>query len=239
MSDLTIEPDFAEHPKVFELSDAAFRAHIKAMCWCAKFESDGQMPSRVANQFAPGELMSELVAGRLWVANEDGSFAIRDYLEYNPSREELAAERARKKRRPARGKSGAHGGEKTPRGGAQNLERHKPIREEESSVRDQIPDPETQPDNVGSVRGRRWRRVPSEWSPEAAHYELAKSVGANMGHELESFRDHEFKDPKTDANAAFRTWLRNSKKFSPRGAPQRTGPKQPNAGQWKPPVERG
>lgn len=225
---LTLEPDFMDHPKVGRLTAEALRAHLKALCWCAKFETDGQIPSQFAIQFAPGELLGELVAGRLWVRNEDGSFAIRDFLEYNPSREELAAERARKKRRPARGKNTAHGGEKTPRGGAELHEPHKHIRPEEIAVTDQSPDPElNQPDRVISGRAR-WRRVPEDWRPKPAHLELARTLGVDAALELPKFRDHEFRDPKTDADAAFRTWLRNAKRFSPTPRPAR--PVQPSHG---------
>jgi hypothetical protein len=230
VSTLTLEPMFFMHKKVASLSDAAFRAHVSALCWCAMNESDGQMPSRVAAQFAPGELLEELVAGRLWVRNEDGSFAIRDYLEYNPSRNELAAERARKKRRPARGKSGAHGGENTPRGGAQNLLPHKSIRPEERAVTEQSPDPESeQPEKSGSGRAR-WRRVPSDWPHKPTHVELARKLGVNLELELEKFRDHEFRDPKTDADAAFRTWLRNAHRFSGGPGLRRIAPVQPSHG---------
>jgi len=214
LSNLTLEPDFAEHPKVFELSDAAFRAHVRGMCWCAKYETDGYVTARIATQLAQGELLEELVRWRLWERDgEDGSVRIRDFLEYNPSREELARERARKKRGVRAGKVPERDAEKA----RANHETHTSEEKKNLSVTDQIPDPEGSPDNSRSGRARRWRRVPSEWRPTEKHIVLAVSLGVDLAIELEKFRDHEFRDPKSDADAAFRTWLRNAKRFSPRG----------------------
>jgi hypothetical protein len=65
------------------------------------------------------------------------------------------------------------------------------------------------------ARGRRWRRVPADWAPDAGHFELAKSLGVSLESQLVLFRDHEFKDPKSDADAAFRTWLRRAAQYRP------------------------
>lgn len=63
---------------------------------------------------------------------------------------------------------------------------------------------------VRSGRGkRRWRRVPAEWEPGPAHVALAKRLGVDLQFQLEKFRDHEFDKPKSDADAAFRNWLRS------------------------------
>lgn len=62
-------------------------------------------------------------------------------------------------------------------------------------------------------RVAKWRRVPQAWAPNAAHSELASECRVNLDTELAKFRDHEFKAPKTDADAAFRTWLRNAQEF--------------------------
>lgn len=63
-----------------------------------------------------------------------------------------------------------------------------------------------------SKQGRvaKWRRVPDAWQASAAHREQAKGLGVNFELELAKFRDHEFKDGKSDADAAFRNWLRTA-----------------------------
>jgi hypothetical protein len=49
-------------------------------------------------------------------------------------------------------------------------------------------------------------------SPDAVT--LAGTLGVDLAGELAKFRDHEFAKPKTDADAAFRTWLRNASQWS-------------------------
>lgn len=56
------------------------------------------------------------------------------------------------------------------------------------------------------------RRCPESWEPNAGHEALAKELGfspTEASSILASFRDHEFKTPKTDWDAAFRNWLRS------------------------------
>jgi hypothetical protein len=66
-------------------------------------------------------------------------------------------------------------------------------------------------------RPARWKRVPETWQPTASHRELAAELGVNFDLELAKFRDHDYRVTKTDADAAFRTWLRNAVTFAPRG----------------------
>ncbi len=69
------------------------------------------------------------------------------------------------------------------------------------------------PSKSKSTKPKPWRRVPEIWEPNAQHRELATELGVNLEGELSKFRDHEFRASKTDADAAFRTWLRNAKAF--------------------------
>jgi hypothetical protein len=57
---------------------------------------------------------------------------------------------------------------------------------------------------------KRWRFVPDDWQPTARHEQLAAELHVDVGAQEALFRDHEFKDPKTDANRAFSRWLRNA-----------------------------
>jgi hypothetical protein len=56
----------------------------------------------------------------------------------------------------------------------------------------------------------RWRKVPESWQPNEGHQKLAADHGVNLAAELPKFRDHEFAQPKSDADACFRTWLRTA-----------------------------
>jgi hypothetical protein len=65
----------------------------------------------------------------------------------------------------------------------------------------------------GGEKSRRWRFVPEDWQPKERHLKLAKELHLDIrGQEL-LFREHEFKDPKTDADRAFARWLRRAHDF--------------------------
>lgn len=70
----------------------------------------------------------------------------------------------------------------------------------------------SEPDSKRARRTKRasWRRVPDDWQPNETHRAMARDNRLNLERELEQFRDWEFKDPKTDADAAFRRWLRTA-----------------------------
>lgn len=69
---------------------------------------------------------------------------------------------------------------------------------------------------------RRARKVPDTWSPTPAHDTIAfGELGMTTGQfdlQLAMFRDYEFKDGKTDWDAAFRNWLRKAATSMPRGS---------------------
>lgn len=58
--------------------------------------------------------------------------------------------------------------------------------------------------------------VPDEWEPKASHVVKARELQLDLREEIESFRNHEFKTPKSDFDRAFHTWLTNSRKWNPR-----------------------
>ena len=66
------------------------------------------------------------------------------------------------------------------------------------------------PDKPAPKRKKGWKFVPDDWQPTERHTELARSLDVSMSRELVKFRDHEFKDPKTDADRAFSRWLRTA-----------------------------
>jgi hypothetical protein len=61
---------------------------------------------------------------------------------------------------------------------------------------------------------RKWTFVPKSWEPTEAHRRLAVELGVSLKAEVQAFRDHEFKTPKSDADRAFNTWLRNAAKWA-------------------------
>ena len=79
-------------------------------------------------------------------------------------------------------------------------------------------------------RNRRARRtateMPTGWHPRPEESAKARELGLDPAHEAEQFRDHHVARASTfaDWDAAFRTWLRNARRFA-----GRTGRNQPTA----------
>lgn len=88
-----MDDGFPEHEKVAGLSDAAFRVHVTALCWCARRETDGRVPDAVARRLgASPKIREELRRAGLWDPGE-GASHIHDYLEYNLSKAQLDEQR--------------------------------------------------------------------------------------------------------------------------------------------------
>lgn len=105
MSWARLDDGYPWHPKVVGLSDAAFRLHVTAICYCTGKLTDGLVPAPALRFMgATKKAIAELVMAGLW-DEADGSYALHDYLEYNPTREEVEA--AREQRRAAGQSSGA------------------------------------------------------------------------------------------------------------------------------------
>lgn len=103
---LKLDDSFPEHAKVAELSDKAFRVHVGALCYSARNLTDGHIPAAISKTLTLGraKLSTELVTAGLWDTNGGGGYVIHDYLDYNPSREQVETER---QRRAEAGKKGA------------------------------------------------------------------------------------------------------------------------------------
>ena len=103
-----LDDQFPKHPKVLPISDAAFRLHVSGICYCAQYETDGiiaaEMVPLLVPRFRPRTL-DELADRRLWMPHPQG-WEVHDYLEWNRSKEQIEAERERKR------KAGRKGAEK-------------------------------------------------------------------------------------------------------------------------------
>src|SRR3990167_8067514 len=99
-----LDDSFPDHPKVAEISDAAFRGYITSLCYASRFLTDGFVPSAMAKRFAPAKVINELIERALWEPTELG-IRIHDYLQYNPDRESILAKRAADSARKAGGKN--------------------------------------------------------------------------------------------------------------------------------------
>jgi hypothetical protein len=103
-----LDDRFPEHPKVASLTDGAFRLHVTALCYVARNLTDGEISPAVLRLLRGSpRRAAELVAAGVWDATES-AWAIHDYLDYNPSREEVNGKREHiNKERSKAGSKGA------------------------------------------------------------------------------------------------------------------------------------
>lgn len=113
MSWLRVDDAFARHRKVLQIPRARRKTAIGlwtlAGTWVAQNLTDGALPAYMLDEFdATDEEVSDLLTVNLWERDGD-DYLIHDYLDYNPSREQVLAEReaAKERQRRAREKSAA------------------------------------------------------------------------------------------------------------------------------------
>lgn len=104
---ICLTDEYPDHPKIIDLSDAAFRAHVELLCWSNRKRQDGKIPAGMVRRYG-ADVIAELEDAGLIDATEDGR-VLHDYLEHNPSRAEIEERMADKKKRAAvGGKKSAH-----------------------------------------------------------------------------------------------------------------------------------
>lgn len=97
-----VDDQAAFHAKILTAGNEAFGALVRAGAWSSAHGTDGRIPRAVALTIAPERVWRRLVEARLsddgtGLAIEiEGGWQIHDYLAWNPSAEDVRAERARK-----------------------------------------------------------------------------------------------------------------------------------------------
>lgn len=96
-----MDDHFDEHPKIASLSDSAFSLWVSSLAYSNRNLTDGFIPSLVGLgklRFCGGNTVPtirELEAAGLWEPCE-GGWRIHDYLDFQPSKQEVLEERAKK-----------------------------------------------------------------------------------------------------------------------------------------------
>lgn len=74
MTYVLLDDNFGDHPKIEELSDAAFRAHVRAMCWAKRHKTGGVIKRGALQTVSRGKprVSKELERARLWVPTGEG-----------------------------------------------------------------------------------------------------------------------------------------------------------------------
>lgn len=100
-----LDDSFADHPKIERAGPLAAWLHVAALCYCARQLTDGRIPQAKALRLTdipqPEEHVSALLRVGLWI--EDGDdYVLHDYLDYQPSRADVEAERSAARERMAK-----------------------------------------------------------------------------------------------------------------------------------------
>lgn len=103
MSWVRLDDSMPTNPKVLAAPVGARYLYVVGLCYCARELTDGVIPSAalpiiLATAGAAKRAPADLVAAGLWV-EEGTNFVVPDYLEFNPSREQVLADRAKAKER--------------------------------------------------------------------------------------------------------------------------------------------
>lgn len=98
MSWVKLDDRFFDNPKIAALSDQAKLAYLEGLTYCARELTDGFIPANKAKAYAgKAKVLTELTP-HLWEP-ATGGYRAHDYLEYNPTREQVLHERDAAKRR--------------------------------------------------------------------------------------------------------------------------------------------
>jgi hypothetical protein len=101
MTWLRLEDTFPEHPKIVGLSDRSFRLLVTILAYAARNSSDGLVPRRFIlgwlSVHSPRghrhEPTRELHRAGLVEIRDNGDLLIHDFLDYNPSKQDVQARR--------------------------------------------------------------------------------------------------------------------------------------------------
>lgn len=94
------------HPKLWGLPDDAFAFWIRAILYASAHLTDGLLDDRAMRFLRPKKKVLELLfREQLLDKKPDGTIEIHDFLDYNPTRKQVLAERERARERMKRPKN--------------------------------------------------------------------------------------------------------------------------------------
>jgi len=173
--------------------------------WAGKELSDGVVPAFVLDELgATPRLRQALTTARLWLDHPEGGVVFHNWVEYQPTREQVEKDRADTRERQRRHREN----QRDSRVSNADVTRDSHV----SHTAPTRPDP-TRPDQASKDASSTGKmpslRLPSDWVPTASHYERAKSLDVDIAREVEAFRGHAETHDRHAAswNGAFTTWL--------------------------------
>ena len=96
-----LDDGFHNHPKVARAGNAAVGLWVRCATYSAHYLTDGRIPNQVVRKYGSAFQERSLNDAGLWIPTDQG-FIIPDYLEYNPSAEQVQEERKKARARQQR-----------------------------------------------------------------------------------------------------------------------------------------
>ena len=117
-----VDDALAMHPKAFAAGNAALGLWVRAGSWSAQQLTDGFIPREVIPALGGDwDTAVALIRAKLW-HEADGGYQFHDWADYQPTREQVLAERAaaaeRKRKSRARSQGESHRDSQRPDGGS-------------------------------------------------------------------------------------------------------------------------
>ena len=238
-----LDEDFASHPKVLEAGPLGMALQVAALCYANRHLTDGRIPraaarslldfegiavidGMVGNDVEADYVIGCLLEAGLWHGVDhdcetcpqvERGYIIHDYLEQQPSRDEVLAKR---EQTAAAGRKGGQARAKrtVKRPASETLSEpsSESPSETEANVQAEskpvpVPVPVPQEHKVKGARRAPELPLPDDWEPNTKHHDIATEEGIDCQREAEQFRDHAAANDRRqrDWDAAFRTWLRS------------------------------
>ena len=170
MAWIRLDDQFADHPKIADAGPLASWLHVKALVHCGRYLTDGKLSRAVvaslvnwAGVFVDAgggdlagscampdnlKLADHLCDCGIWEHAKGGGYEIHDYLEHQPSKAQVLAERERTRNRVFRSRNGGSTPDVTALHGRSN------------GVGNTTPDPDPDPDPVPLSRSQSQSTVP-------------------------------------------------------------------------------
>ena len=99
-----LDDDFHHHPKVRAAGNAAIGLWISCATYSAQYLTDGHIDTAIANSYGTEPQINRLTTTRLWIPDDTG-YLIPDYLDYNPSSQQVLEDRKKARLRQQRARS--------------------------------------------------------------------------------------------------------------------------------------
>lgn len=108
------DDSYTDNPKIREAGPWAELLDMRAIIYCARYDTDGRLTSTALNLIRHGiprhvEKVDRLVTVGRWMTDPGGGWQIRGFLDHNPSRAERADMKARGRERQARFRAARNG----------------------------------------------------------------------------------------------------------------------------------